>query len=182
MRRIYDEIEFILDVLSEPIPAVPSVGIELDKPQDWLEFQASVAVLSHALLFIISLFAASHGVTHVAVCQSAPGITQVEHIERGWAPMPHPNCVHVYTAFRARDAAPLRVLGRCVLKPAPEDQQPVLFGSFALQVDQPDDENFASARAETKAPFARPAAVGARPTAMYVLRAPRTQLERPPRV
>jgi hypothetical protein len=150
-----------------------------------------VAVLSHALLFIASLFAPSNGVADVALCQSVPTVAHVEqlnhldyvvHTEREWARAPHQHGVRVYTAFRTRDVTPLRVLGRCVVKPAPEHQQPVLFGSFAPAVDDSDDENLANERDQTKVPFPHRAVVGVRPTEMYVLRAPRTQLERPPRV
>ena len=159
-----------------------------------------MAVLSHALLFIASLFAPTSGAADVAVCQSVPSQVHIEHtehvghivhtgrldhlnvIERTWAPAPHQHSVRVYAAFRTRDVAPLRVLGRCVVKPAPDHQQPVLFGSFAAQVDDSDDQNLASVWAVATAPFPFPSAVGAGPTEMYVLRAPRTQLERPPRV
>jgi len=150
-----------------------------------------VAVLSHALLFIASLFAPSSGAAEVALCQSnahqadIASIAQLEpgeRIERTWARAPHQHGVRVYSAFRTRDVAPLRVLGRCVVKPAPENQQPVLFGSFAGQIDDSDDENLANERVGSRAPFPFPLAVGAGPTDMYVLRAPRTQLERPPRV
>ena len=148
-----------------------------------------MAVLSHALLFIASLFAQSNGAADVALCQNVQNVqsvqTRVDHLDhtgRAWARMPHPHGVHVYASFRTRDVAPLRVLGRCVVKPAPEHQQPVLFGSFTGAVDDSDDENLASERSESQAPFRVHAVVGVRPTAMYVLRAPRTQLERPPRV
>jgi hypothetical protein len=188
---MYDEIKFIAAMLARcPSSggADSEQGTELDKPYDWLEFQVSVAVLTHALLLIASLFAQSNGAADVALCQSEQGaenaaqLQQPDHTVREWARLPHQRGVRVYAAFRARDVAPLRVLGRCVVKPAPEHQQPVLFGSFATSVDDSDDENLASEHSETNAPFPFPAVVGVRPTAMYVLRAPRTQLERPPRV
>jgi hypothetical protein len=153
-----------------------------------------VAVLSHALLFIASLFAPTNGGADVELCQTAPSdviaavtsdiarLDRPEHIERTWARPPHQYSVRVYAGFRARDTAPLRVLGRCVVKPAPEHQQPVLFGSFAVQVDDSDDQNLAGAWAAATVPFPVASAVGARATEMYVIRAPRTQLERPPRV
>jgi hypothetical protein len=144
-----------------------------------------VAVLSHALLLIASLFAAPLGAADaVAVCQSVPSVSQfaADDVEHESARTPHEHSVRVYAAFRTRDRTPLRVLGRCVVKPAPEHQQPVLFGSFTVQVDDYDDHNLASARAHTRAPFPRHAGIGVAPAEMYVLRAPRTQLERPPRV
>ena len=149
-----------------------------------------MAVLSHALLLIASLFAPTNGAADVALCQTAAvyadsaDITHIHergHIERAWARTPHQHSVRVYASFRKRDVAPLRVLGRCVVKAAPEHQQPVLFGSFAAQVDDSDDENLTATWAATKAPFPFPSAVGARTTERYVLRAPRTQLDRPPR-
>jgi hypothetical protein len=170
------------------------MGIELDKSPIWLEFQVSVAVLSHALLFIASLFAPTNGAADVELCQAAPShmnfsvtsdiarLDRPEHIQRTWARTPHQHSVRVFAGFRARDTAPLRVLGRCAMKPAPEHQQPVLFGSFAIQVDDSDDQNLASAWAAATLRFPFPSAVGARATETFVLRAPRTQLERPPRV
>lgn len=147
-----------------------------------------MAVLSHALLFIASLFAPTNGAADVELCQTVSShevtaeFVPLGHIERTWSRTPHRHSVSVSTGFRIRDVAPLRVLGRCVVKPAPEHQQPVLFGSFAAQVDDSDDQNLAGAWAATAAPFPFPSAVGAGPTEMYLLRAPRTQLERPPRV
>jgi hypothetical protein len=156
-------------------------GSQLDKPYDWLEFQVSVAVLSHAMLFIASLFAAPVGVADTAACQRAP----YEHhrqTERAWEAAPDVSNVVTFGAFRTREVASLRVLGRCVLKAAPGDSQPVLFGSFTAQVDDSDDEVLARTRAEARAPVAYPVAVGAGRTAGHLPRAPLTQLERPPRV
>lgn len=142
-----------------------------------------MAVLAHALMFIASLFATPGSATDVAaVCQTVPSLAHAVHIEREWARSPHQHGVRVYAAIRTRDVAPLRVLGRCVLKPAPEHQERLLFGSVALQIDDQDDDRLASGHNDSEGPFPDPAVVGARRTEMYVMRAPRTQLERPPRV
>ena len=97
-------------------------------------------------------------------------------------PAAHQSGVPVFSVLGTPSVAPLRVLGRCILTTAPEEQQPVLFGSFASSLDDSDDENLTSGWAAAQAAFPRPAAVGVRPTETYVRRAPRTQLERPPRV
>ena len=140
-----------------------------------------MAVLSHAMLLIASLFAAPVSGADSAVCQGVPSQAQVQHLDGAWAPL-HEISVRTFGSLRTRKVATVRVMGRCVVKAAPENPRPVLFGSFAVQIDDPDDENLASTRAEAKAPFARPAVLGAGPKEMYVLRAPRSQLDRPPRV
>lgn len=140
-----------------------------------------MAVLSHAMLLIASLFAAPVSGADLAVCQGVPSQVEAQHRESAWVPL-HEISVRTFGSVRVREGATVRILGRCVVKAAPENPRPVLFGSFAVQIDDPDDENLASTRAEARAPFARPAAVGAGPTDMYVLRAPLSQLERPPRV
>lgn len=160
---------------------------ESDKSAKQLEFQVSVSVLSHALLLFASLFAAAPSETGVAQCPSAAEQTaQLQpsaHIEHMWTPTtPFQQNVRVYAAFLGRDVAPLRVLGRCALKAAPEHQQPVLFGPLSAQLDDRDDQNLGADKAESGVLFAFPTTDGAGPTEMYVLSAPRTQLERPPRV
>jgi hypothetical protein len=144
-----------------------------------------VAVLSHALLLIASLFASpvclANANANANACQSVPSRAYVEHSERAWAQGSDESNVKTFGALRTRDTASLRVLGRCVVKPAPENSRPVLFGSFTAQIDDPDDEVLARTRAETDARFAHPASIGPRPTEMYVPRAAPTQLERPPR-
>ena len=139
-----------------------------------------MAVLSHAMLLIASLLAAPMSAADSAVCEAVPSHAQAQHFEGAWAPL-HEITVRTFGSLRMREGATVRVLGRCVVKAAPENPRPVLFGSFAVQIDDPDDENLASTRAEAKAPLARSASVGAGPKDMYVLRAPRSQLERPPR-
>lgn len=141
-----------------------------------------MAVLSHALLLFASLLAAPIGASaDLAVCQSVPTQMQVDHRDHAWAPVLHEISVRTFGSVRMREVPTVRVLGRCVVKTAPENPRPVLFGSFAAQIDDSDDENLASRRVEARAPFARPTAVGAGPTEIYVLRAPIAQLERPPR-
>jgi hypothetical protein len=133
------------------------------------------------MLLIASLLAAPVSDANSAVCQGVPSQAQIEQGMLDWA-APAEISVRTFGSWRTREVATVRVLGRCVLKAAPENPQPVLFGSFAAQIDDPDDENLTSTRAEARAPYARPAAVGAEPTQLYVPRAPRSQLERPPRV
>lgn len=142
-----------------------------------------MAVLSHALLLLVSLLAAPvRGAVDPAVCHGVPTQAHVEHGEHAWAPVLHEISVRTFGAVRMREVPAVRVLGRCVVKTAPENPRPVLFGSFTAQIDDPDDEDLAGMRADPGAQFARPTAVGARPTDMYVLRAPLGPLERPPRV
>jgi hypothetical protein len=132
------------------------------------------------MLLIASLLAAPMSRADSAVCEGVQGHAQAEHIEGAWEPRPEIS-VRAFGSLRTREVATVRVLGRCVVKAAPENPRPVLFGSFAVQIDDPDDENLAGTKAEAMAPLARSASVGAGPKGMYVLRAPRSQLERPPR-
>jgi hypothetical protein len=140
-----------------------------------------VAVLSHAMLLIASLFAAPLGGADSAACQGVDS-GHTTQSELSWAPEHREITVRALGASRMRQVSSLRVLGRCVVRAAPENPQRVLFGLLGAQTDDPDDEDLASTRAEARPPFARPTPVGIRPTDVYVLRAPLTQLDRPPRV
>jgi hypothetical protein len=130
------------------------------------------------MLFIASLFAAPTGVSVAdsVACHS------VQSAAGNWAPLRHEVSVRTFGVMQRRSGSTVRVLGRCVVKAGSEHARPVLFGSSALQLDDPDDENLTSRWVEARAPFPRPTAVGTPPTALYVPRAPLTQLERPPRV
>jgi hypothetical protein len=154
------------------------------------------------MMLLASLFAAPvGGAEDAAVCQAMPSHSthaahaahathathaihaiHVEGVSAEWRPERQEIRVQSLGSVRTVGVASVRVLGRCVVKAAPKNAQPVLFGSFAAQIDDPDDENLASTRAEARAPYPGPAAVGAGPTEMYVLRTPLTLLERPPRV
>lgn len=158
---------------------------KLDKVLDWLEFQLTVAVLSHAMLLIASLFASPIGVGHAqpdaCACQSQTHDRSATH-EVVWVPANAEVRVHGYASLRARDVSSVRVLGRCVVKNAPEDAQPVLYVPFGSPLDNPDDQDLADTRTETRAQFGQPEARGVGPADLHALHALVIQLDRPPRV
>jgi hypothetical protein len=91
--------------------------------------------------------------------------------------------VHTFGAMHTREAPSVRVLGRCVVKNGPENEnaQPVLY-VFGSQLDSPDDQDLTEARPETTRQFGLPSAHGVGPTDLPALLASVIQLERPPRV
>jgi hypothetical protein len=135
------------------------------------------------MLFIVSLFAAPIGFANAhADTAATTAATCRSQSESQWQPATHEVRVRAYGAVRAREVASVRVLGRCVVKNAPEGAQPVLYVPFGSQLDNSDDQDVAAARAESKGEFGQPAALGLGPADLHDLRASVTQLERPPRV
>ena len=144
-----------------------------------------MAVVSHAMLFIASFFATAIGVEHQqtsVACQSIATASHAADESNAWVAASSEVSVRAYGSLRAREVPSLRVLGRCVVKAAPENAQPVLYVPFASPLDDSDDEDLASAWAEAKPPFGQPAAPGVSPEARDALRVSVGQLERPPRV
>jgi hypothetical protein len=139
------------------------------------------------MLFIASFFgtpvdvADTHAQVNTDACHSSSPAH--EPLSRfAWQPASYEVSVHAYGAVRTREVATVRVIGRCVVKNAPENAQPVLYVPFGSQLDNSDDEDLAAAHSETTAQFGRPAALGPGPADLHALIASVTQLERPPRV
>lgn len=146
-----------------------------------------MAVLSHAVLLLASLFASPVGGADGA-CQPTASETCVSSEafpQQGglvWSPSSHRRGVRVYDVLRVRGGAPLRVVGRFAFKTGPEEPAPEFIGWSSPQFDQSNRDHVVDARAEEKPAFPRAVAVGLLPTEVYDLRAPVTALERPPRV
>lgn len=135
------------------------------------------------MLFIVSLFAAPIGFAHSdAQLQSAQPVTTACHSDSEWRPASYEISVRAYGATRTREVASVRVLGRCVVKNAPEGAHPVLYVPFGSQLDNSDDQDVAAPRAESKTQYGQPAVLGLGPADLHDLLASVTQLERPPRV
>lgn len=143
------------------------------------------------MLFIASFFATPVGVAQAHADSSCQSIALAVHAnaahaadnsDNTWLPVSHEVRVRAYGSLRARDVASVRVLGRCVVKAAPENAQPVLYVPFASQLDNSDDEDLASARPEIKPQFGLTAALGIGPANLVAPCASVGQLERPPRV
>lgn len=137
------------------------------------------------MLFIVSLFAAPIGFANAdahAATPAASTATCRSQSESEWRPASYEVRVRAYGAVRTREVASVRVLGRCVVKNAPEGAQPVLYVPFGSQLDNSDDQDVAAARAESKVQFGQPSALGLGPSDLHDLLACVTQLERPPRV
>lgn len=90
--------------------------------------------------------------------------------------------VPVFGIVQARGDAPLRVVGRYAFKSGSESAKRVLLGRFLSLVDQPQRDKLLGAHAPARARCLHPVSVSTWPTCVYVLRAPTTQLDRPPRV
>jgi hypothetical protein len=144
------------------------------------------------MLFIASLLvmATPLGVGHAqtehldVACQSIA--TAASHAadanNNAWLPASSEVSLRAYGSLRAREIAPVRVLGHCIVKAAPENAQPVLYVPFASQLDDSDDEDLASTSTEAETTFGHPAKPAVGPAALVALRASVGQLERPPRV
>lgn len=147
-----------------------------------------MAVLSHALLLLASVFASPLGAVDSDACQRLAR-DMCESCEaaphdggHGWAPRSQRIGVRVYDVLRARGSAPLRVVGRFAFKTGPEEPTPELMGWPPTHVDKSHQVNLVGAHTADKPAFPRPVVLGFRPTEMHLLRAPVSQLERPPRV
>jgi hypothetical protein len=90
--------------------------------------------------------------------------------------------VPVYGIVQARGGAPLRVVGRQAFKNGTESAKRMLLDRFSSLVDQPQRDKLLGARTQAMARSPHPVSVSMWPTCVYVLRAPITSLDRPPRV
>lgn len=146
-----------------------------------------VAAFSHAVLFIASFFATPIGVAHAPMstdlCHGGNLVMQVAQpaYASAWQPVSSEVTVRAYAPVQRREVALMRVLGRCVVKNAPEDAHRVLYVLFGSDLDNSDNQDAAAVCTVIKRSFAHPAVLTLGRADLPALLASETLLERPPR-
>jgi hypothetical protein len=141
-----------------------------------------VSLLSHALLVLASVFVSPFAGVMDTACQQVS--SDADEVKRPCAcALPAPQSeVPVFGIVQAPGGAPLRVLGRHAFKSGSESAKRVLLARLVSLVDQPQRDKLLEAHAPPGAQAFHPVSVSMWPTCGHVLRAPLTQLDRPPRV
>lgn len=140
-----------------------------------------MSFLSPALLLLASVFALPFGGVADTVCEQ---VSSEADEARGpcCASRAQQSDVPVFGLVQARAGAPLRVVGRSAFKSASESAKRVLVVGLVSLVDQPQRDKLLEAHAPPRAHGLHSVMVSMWPTCGHVLRAPITQLDRPPRV